>query len=357
MNESHSRPPPFFSTRDLLFASSAFLVSLFLLIPEPLGIRRHVFAITWSSIFLEAFCFMLIGSVISGFIEEFVPRSFIERLMFGNQIAVVTSSASMGLIFPVCECAIVLVVRRLLKKGLPLTAGIAFMLAAPIINPVVIWSTSVAYQGQYLVIISRTLFGYCIACLAAVLMGTIFNTKQAILSGISDVSHSNDWEHCHNKYEGYNQENCRYAQPNHRTPWYRIISCLHHACDDLFDIAPYLVIGTFVAALIRSLIPASYIQQLAEQPILSIGGMMALAFSLNLCSEADAFIAASFAGIVNLAGQMAFMVLGPMLDIKLLLMYRSVFRKKFIILLAGVVVSLVFLLMLFFLYFVEGVTS
>lgn len=360
MDEAKTESLPFITISDALLAATALSVSFFLFFPTPFGIARHVFAITWSSIFLEALCFMLIGSVVSGIVEEFIPRSLIERLVLGNRFAVVTGTAALGFIFPVCECAIVPVVRRLLKKGVPLSAGIAFMLAAPIVNPVVIWSTAVAYQGQWLVVITRVLFGYGIACMAAIFVGTLFPTGTALLSTIAESAgncgcgHHHDHDECtaashsHAASHGTNGEHTCCA--HHKEPRLsdRIVSSLRHARDDFFDVAPYLVIGTLIAALIRSSIPASAIQQLANRPVLSIGGMMGLAFALNLCSEADAFIAVSFSGIIGLAGQMAFMVLGPMLDIKLLLMYRSVFRKKFIVVLASVVLVLVFVYMLLF---------
>jgi hypothetical protein len=352
MSEARVESLPLFTIRDLLLAAVALSVSLFLLLPAPLGIARHVFAITWSSIFLEALCFMLIGSVVSGVVEEFVPRSLIERLVLGNRIAVVTGTAALGFIFPVCECAIVPVVRRLLKKGVPLSAGIAFMLAAPIVNPVVIWSTAVAYQGQWLVVIMRVLFGYGIACMAAVFVGNLFPAEQALLSGIAESTGNCGCGHDHTREPECSHTHC--ATPfvgNGPKGWVgRVISSLRHARDDFFDVAPYLVIGTLIAAIIRSSIPATAIELLADRPFLSIGGMMAFAFVLNLCSEADAFIAASFSGIIPLAGQMAFMVLGPMLDIKLLLMYRSVFRRRFIFVLATVIVIVVFAYMLLFGY-------
>jgi hypothetical protein len=301
-------------------------------------------------------CFMLIGSVVSGVVEEFVPRGLIERLVLGNRFAVVTGAAALGFIFPVCECAIVPVVRRLLKKGVPLSAGIAFMLAAPIVNPVTIWSTAVAYQGQWPVVIMRVLFGYGIACTAAIFIGTVFSADKAMLAGIPESAGICGCGHNH-------AGECSHGHEAHHSPhekesawWRRAISSLRHARDDFFDVAPYLVIGTLAAAIIRSSIPVSAVEQLADRPFLSIGGMMAFAFVLNLCSEADAFIAASFRGIIPLVGQMAFMVLGPMHDIKLLLMYRSVFRVKFIVALASVVVMLVLVCMLF-LGYLNGVTG
>jgi len=355
MSDAEVKSLPFFTIRDVLLAAVGLSVSLFHFFPAFLGIARHVFALTWSSIFLEALCFMLIGSVVSGAVETFIPRGLIERFALSNRFAVVTGAAALGFIFPVCECAIVPVVRRLLKKGVPLSAGIAFMLAAPIVNPVVIWSTAVAYQGQWPVVMTRVLFGYGIACMAAILVGTLFPADTALLSSIRETAgdsgcghdHAEGCSHCHE---------AAHSPCGEQSKWrHRATASLRHARDDFFDVAPYLVIGTLVAAVIRSLIPVSVVEQLTDRPLLSIGGMMALAFALNLCSEADAFIASSFIGIVPLAGQMAFMVLGPMLDIKLLLMYRSVFRGKLIAVLASVVVVLVFGYMLFFQYMNGGV--
>ncbi len=368
MSDLKTRNLPFFTVSDALLVAVGTSLLFFLFFPAPLGIPRHVFALTWSSIFLEALSFMLIGSIVSGVVEAFVPSGIIERLVLGNRFAVVAGSASMGMFFPVCECAIVPVARRLLKKGVPLSAGIAFMLAVPIVNPVVIWSTSVAYQGEWSVVLTRLLIGFGIACTAAMIMGRAFSDKKALLSSVYPAkkqkacSHNHDHKHEHNHSHHHDHKHdhgpgCSHthhvihSEP-HKTGMFgsRVISSLQHARDDFFDVAPFLVIGTLIAAIIRSSIPTSVIEHLAQSPVLETGSMMFLAFALNLCSEADAFIAASFTGIITLTGQMAFMVLGPMLDIKLLLMYRSVFRAKFIVVLASVVVVLVFSVIMFIRY-------
>ena len=411
MSDLKTKNLPLFTVGDALLVAVGILLVFFLFYPSPLGIPRHVFALTWSSIFLEALSFMLIGSIVSGVVEAFVPSGIIERLVLGNRFAVVAGSASMGMFFPVCECAIVPVARRLLKKGVPLSAGIAFMLAVPIVNPVVIWSTAVAYQGDWSVVLTRVLLGFGIATTAAMIMGRAFSDQNALLPGVLPAkkekacSHNHDHKHEHahdhnhdhvhehqheDKHEHVHEHShdhhhhhdhgqdhhhhdhhhdhghehgpgCSHTHhPTHSKPsktgmfGARVISSLQHARDDFFDVAPYLVVGTLIAAIIRSSIPTSVIEQLAQSPVLETGSMMFLAFALNLCSEADAFIAASFTGIITLTGQMAFMVLGPMLDIKLLLMYRTVFSSKFIVALASVVVVLVFTVMMVMQY-INGV--
>jgi hypothetical protein len=203
MSDLKNRSLPLFTVGDALLVAVGISLVFFLFYPSPLGIPRHVFALTWSSIFLEALSFMLIGSIVSGVVEAFVPSGIIERLVLGNRFAVVAGSASMGMFFPVCECAIVPVARRLLKKGVPLSAGIAFMLAVPIVNPVVIWSTAVAYQGDWSVVLTRVFLGFGIATTAAMIMGRAFSDENALLPGVLPAkkekacSHNNEHMHEH----------------------------------------------------------------------------------------------------------------------------------------------------------------
>ena len=92
-----------------------------------------------------------------------------------------------------------------------------------------------------------------------------------------------------------------------------------HAASDFLEVAGFLVIGAFVAALVQSGIDRNYFLFLGEDSVLAVAAMMVLAVILNLCSAADAFVAASFRLTIPMSAQMAFMVLGPMLDLKLFL--------------------------------------
>jgi hypothetical protein len=124
----------------------------------------------------------------------------------------------------------------------------------------------------------------------------------------------------------------------------KINLAVNHAANDFFDIGRFLVIGAFFAAVAQTLIPRQVFVALTDPPALSILIMMIMAIVLNLCSEADAFVAASFRSTpVPLPAQMAFMVLGPMLDIKLILMYFNVFRLRAILTLSALVFLMVFL--------------
>ena len=290
--------------------------------------------ITFISIVLEAFPFMLIGTLVGGCIEVFVPQEKITRWLPEGRFMTVFMAAGLGILFPVCECAIVPVVRRLLNKGVPLSAAIAFLLAGPIVNPVVVASTSVAYFFNWSIVIHRLVFGYFIAIFAGLLMDTFFTKTRAIRSEPLEYQKYHAGTHA--------------VQPNTNIQLIeKIALAVRHAANDFFDIGRFLVIGAFLAASIQTLAPRYLFSSIASTPASSILIMMVMAFVLNLCSEADAFVAASFQWtLVPVSAQLAFMVLGPMLDIKLLLMYGRIFRNRAIIVLSSITFLLVFLSMI-----------
>lgn len=292
--------------------------------------------ITFVSIFLEALPFMLMGSLLGGFIEIFVSKGALTRILPGKSYKSIFIAAGVGLIFPVCECAIVPVVKRLFRKGLPLGAGISFLLGGPIVNPLVLLSTAVAYGYNWTIAFNRLIFGYLIAVTIGFLIEVIFKNRQALTQqALEENDHSNcGHDHCC----GHNHA------PQGKIK--RIISAIQHAADDFLDISRYLVFGAFIAAFLQSVIARGDLAIIAESSVLSIFAMMMLAVVLSLCSEADAFVAASFRTTLPLVAQMAFMVLGPMLDIKLILMYFRIFRIRMILVLSCMTFTIVFLSMI-----------
>lgn len=245
------------------------------------------------------------------------------------------------MIFPTCECAIVPVVRRLLGKGVPFPAAITFLLAGPIVNPIVAWSTATAYTFSWKIVIIRLACGYVIAVLVGMLLGRFFNRENGLLPGLHTTADASCL--------------CLQQEDTPAPLRRRLGHALDHAGQDFFTVGRYLVIGTFIAAVLRSSVSLSTFEGLLASPWLAILLMMACAILLNLCSEADAFIAASFRWSLPDSAQMAFMVLGPMFDIKLLLMYLSVFRKRVIVALSLSTIFSVLLLMLVLQYFFPNI--
>jgi uncharacterized membrane protein YraQ (UPF0718 family) len=312
-------------------------------------------AIVFVSIVLEAIPFMFVGALAGGIVEAFVSRDRMTSLLPQRGWVTVCLSAMMGIIFPVCECAVVPVVRRLVRKGLPLPAAIGYLLGGPIVNPIVAASTAFAYKFDWRVVTLRLVLGYGIAVTIGLLMGRIFSRETAIkgdieetdgsLCGCGSTHESTEFfaqTTIHASSQAANQDTipacaCTAHAANTGSFIDKIGWAFRHAADDFLEVGHYLVIGAFIAALAQTYIERSFFLKLAGTPALSVVLMMVLAILLNLCSEADAFIASSFRGLMPLPAQMAFMLTGPMFDLKLLLMYQSVFRRKAIMILAALI--------------------
>lgn len=289
----------------------------------------NTLSLIWCSILLEALPFMLLGSIIGGLIETFVSYDRMMAILPKRQWQTILLAAGLGIIFPVCECAIVPVVRRLARKGFPVGAVIAYLLGGPIVNPVVGASTLLAYAGDWTIAALRLGLGYLLAVTVGFLISSFFNPKQTFVKDVvaarptkaAGASHHHHHHGC----------TCSHHAVHPVSGWrVKLTGILSHASEDFISAGRYLIIGAFIAALANTYIGREGFTNLASMPGASILLMMVLAVGLNLCSEADAFVAASFRQLVPLSAQMAFMLLGPMLDIKLLLMYRTLFKPRVI---------------------------
>ncbi len=297
------------------------------------------FVLIFSSILWEAMPFIVLGAIIAGVLEELLPQTLITRLMPKAALPAVMIGGALGLIFPMCECGIVVVMRRLLRKGLPLSCCVSYMLAGPIVNVIVLFSTYVALEPHYgwPAVALRAGMGYFIACVTGLVVhavhlryGTAALLKGAALPPASPKAISLT------VIDGPADEE---VAPN--KSWLkRLDNISATTLHDFMDITVFLTLGALLAAFAKVLVTPEDIQTLTrEAPYLAIPAMMALAVLLCLCSEADAFVAASFTEM-SLSSKMAFLVLGPMLDLKLLLMYTRVFRWKLIATIVTCTVSL-----------------
>jgi len=263
------------------------------------------FFLVFSSLLIEAVPFVLLGALVSAFIEVFVPAAAFERIGLLPRPLQLPAAAMAGIAFPVCECGSVPVARRMASKGLAPQAAVAFMLAAPILNPIVIASTLVAYRGRddmWLVLFGRLGIGL----LAAIAVGWAVGSKRSgdLLRTACD------------------------APDDHRDGSRRDSFFAHLAADFVF-MARFLVLGAAVAALMQTFVPQSLVAGVAGTPVLDVLVLMGLAYVLSLCSESDAFVAASFVQF-GVGAQVAFLAFGPILDTKLTFLYRGTFRPGFL---------------------------
>lgn len=307
----------------------------------------RTFGVTFVSIVLEALPFVLLGAVLGGLVEAFVPRDRIAALLPRRTTPGILLAAALGLTLPACECAIIPLARRLVGKGVPFSVALAYLLGGPIVNPLVAASTYVAFGGDWLIVAARLICGYSVAACVALIFAEVYPGTAALLPaaagdadehacgcGQGDTCAPDGTEHSDHAAEPQNAAG-RGAR------WLAAARC---ASDDFLDITQYLVLGAIAAALAQTFIARTLFLSLAETPAAAIGGMQAFAVALNLCSEADAFVAGTFYGVLPTAALLAFMVLGPMLDLKLVAMYLSFVKRGAVTLLAGLLIAVVFAL-------------
>lgn len=291
-----------------------------------------LFSINFTSIVLEALPFMLLGTLVGGVIEVFVPTPLIDRFLGKDRKSSVFLAGGLGLFFPTCECAIVPIVRRLIIKGVSIPAAVCFMLSGPIVNVIVAWSTAVAYTYNWKMVLLRITCGYGVAVIIGLVLTRLSNPEKLILENVAELS----VRHCGCGDEAFQKS----------TLLSKLLHAVGHARDDFLEVGKYLILGAFIAAFIRTITPVTNFEALSSSPWLMILVMMVMAVAMNLCSEADAFIAASFRWLIPGSAQLGFLVLGPMLDFKLMLMYLTVFRKRAIVLFSVVTFCTVYALML-----------
>ncbi|MGE4354193.1 MAG: permease [Oscillospiraceae bacterium] len=295
-----------------------------------------IFNTIMTGILMQAFPFMLIGVLISSAMHVFVPDDWLIRIFPIKYGLGFLTAMFAGLLFPVCECAIVPVMTRLIKKGVAPPIAITFMLSAPIINPIVIISTLYAFPNQPEVALYRVCFGLGIALLIGLVMLVGGGSKAAILR-----PQDSDGDDCTCCCCAHNQT--MPAKMTHKVRDLFLISG-----DEFFSVGKYLIIGAFFTSLIRVLVPDSAFKNLTGQDGLSLLLMMSAAFLFSACSTSDAFIARSFMNQMPMGAIMGFLVFGPMMDVKNILMLFANFKKSFVLKLSLLIFILNFVTLYFF---------
>ena len=260
---------------------------------------------SWASITvaitLQAMPFLVLGVIVSGAISAFVSDTALRTITPRNEFLAVPTVASSGLLLPGCECGSVPVSGSLIRRGIPPAAALAFMLAAPAINPVVLVSTAVAFNGFPLMVWARFLASLA----AAILVGWMWIS----IRGEEHMEIGRGHDHSHAK---------------------KLDVFRASALSDLMNAGGFLALGAMAAALIKVTVPASWFVDISRTPLLAVLVMVGLAILLSICSEADAFVAASFTAVSPTA-QLAFLVVGPMVDIKLISMQAGAFGTRFVV--------------------------
>lgn len=285
------------------------------------------FATRFLGLFIEAGAFLLLGSLVSGLIAVFVTNDDLARVMPKNPILATFAGVFLGFAFPVCECGVVPVTRRLYQKGLPVNVGITFLLAAPVMNPIVLASTYAAF-GFGPVLIGR----YLITAIIALAVGLLFSLERRGHRLINPQA-----------LGAFAGASPRFTQDQTASGRVGLLSGLYRALkvagDDFYDVGRYLIIGCILAAAMQTFVNQEALRQVANHPVNSVFTLAALSFIMSLCSTTDALIALSFASPITgngftLGAILVFLTFGPMVDIKSILMYLGIFRRRTVLYMA-----------------------
>jgi uncharacterized protein len=298
----------------------------------------------FSSILWEAFPFIVLGALIAGILEEVVPQQAIAKIVPKNRFLAVALGGVLGIVFPMCECGIVPVMRRLIRKGLPLGTCVTYMMAGPIINVVVIGSTIAAFGPQGLAWPMTTLrigLGFIVAVTTGLLVEKQYRKYGNSL--LAPVARPSPLKVVHADEAATPDVHPAEERAGEKRPFMQRLGNIAETClHDFKDIMVYLMLGAMIAAVVKQQLSPERIDELSTSyPALAIVIMMVLAILMCLCSEADAFVAASFRTL-HPSAKIAFLVLGPMFDLKLLVMFTRVFRRKLIVLIVISAITQVF---------------
>ncbi|MEG4496404.1 permease [Microcoleus sp. F10-C6] len=335
------------------------------------------------SLLVEAIPFLLLGVLFSGLLLGFVDERKLVSRIPRNPLLGALMGSSIGFLFPVCECGNVPVARRLLMQGVPAPAAIGFLLAAPTINPVVIWATWTAFRDQPEIVILRVVF----SLVTATIIGWVFsaqpdlrpllqpsvaraiplpkpefsekelvqaNTPLLLQSGTFMLGQpggavpiesllQDDWKPLKTSKT---EKTSKRSSMFHRVSKERLRLLLDTMVQELRELGGVLVIGSAIAAIIQVGAPRELILNLGQGPVSSILAMLLLAAVVSICSTVDAFFALSFASTFTSGSLLAFLVFGPMIDLKGIGLMLSIFKSRAVVYIIVLAAQLTFLMTL-----------
>ncbi len=327
------------------------------------------------SLLVEAMPFLLLGVLFSGLLLLFVDERKLIANLPKNPLLGALVGSFVGFLFPVCECGNVPVARRLLMQGAPPPVAIGFLLAAPTINPIVIWATWTAFRDQPEIVVLRVVFSLVIATLVGWVFSAQADLRPLLQPAVSLVMKPTPTQPKLREWLAQQKAQTpellrsgtfllgKPGQPVRMdatamqatlaatSPTKPLSNRLHllleNTVQELRELGAVLIVGSAIAASIQVLVPREVILSLGSGPITSIAAMMLLAGLVSICSTVDSFFALSFASTFTSGSLLAFLVFGPMIDLKGVGLLLSIFKPRAVIYLFALAAQLTFLLTLF----------
>jgi hypothetical protein len=267
------------------------------------------------SIVIQSTPFVLVGAFAAALVQRYLSADAVARWMPRRALPSVLVSCFFGMAAPVCDCGAVPLARRLGSKGVPRHATVAFILAAPVVNPIVLLSTAVAFQGSWRIVALRAAMTLSVAIAIGLATSRLVAPAPERAPALMPIGGSAE-------------------RPTGRLGALEEIAS--HASADFLDVIFFIVLGALFTAAVQTFAPRANLTALGAHPLGAIAALMPLATILSICSEADAFVARAFATTFNLGAVLAFMVIGQIVDLRNgLLLFRTLGPRLVALIVAG----------------------
>jgi hypothetical protein len=333
------------------------------------------------SLLVEAVPFLLLGVLFSGLLLFFIDERKLVSWMPKNPFLGALAGSCVGFLFPVCECGNVPVARRLLMQGAPSPVAIGFLLAAPTINPIVFWATWTAFRDQPEIVFMRVGFSLAIATIIGWVFSAQADLRPLLQPAVARAIPGKKVKR-EERGEGEGRRGVRWkeqaststspllqpgtyflgqsAQPLRidtaelqarmlgantadKPLSHKLLLLLENTVQELRELGGVLVLGSAIAAIVQVFVPRDVILSLGQSPVTSILAMMLLAAVVSICSTVDSFFALSFASTFTSGSLLAFLVFGPMIDLKGIGLMLSIFKARAVFYLFALAALLTFL--------------
>nr|WP_249407745.1 permease [Frigoribacterium sp. CFBP 8759] len=259
------------------------------------------------SVIVESMPFVLLGIVLSIIVQEWLPQAFFSSWLPKRGLPRRAVISFLGMFLPVCECGNVPLARGLVLKGFTVSESMTFLLAAPILNPITIITTHQAFGWDDGILVARLIGGFVIANLIGWLFSKHPNQQSLLTSSFAAECRVDDG-HAHGRG--------------------RTAKSVDLFRREMSTMMPALFIGAAIAGAIQTIVPRSVLVALGSNPVWSVLAMMVLAFVISICSNVDAFFVLPFASTFMPGGIAAFLVFGPIIDVKMLALLRTTYTPK-----------------------------
>jgi uncharacterized protein len=300
----------------LLFFARTMLLGQELNLPKAL----QDFVTLTVGVIIEATPFVLLGIGLAIIVRLYVPDKLFFRYIPKNNLLRRAYLSLLGIFLPVCECGNVPLTRGFIMKGMRPDDAIAFLLAAPIVNPITIATTIAAFGGDKSIVIARVVGGFVIANIVSLVLSK--NSSNSLL----------------------NTEFAKYCEHDHHHNKKGVMNVIKEFKSESLAMMPPLIVGSAIAGLTQVAIPRSILTSIGGQIVVSVVVMIALALVVSICASVDAFFALSLASTFSPGAIVAFLVFGPMIDIKMLSLMKTVFTKRTLAKITALVFLMTFIL-------------